>query len=205
MDLTPWPSLEFKPSAPPKHLPDRKECQQIWDTYAMLPHIKEHCARVAHVATALAMRALECGFTLDTAEVEAAALLHDIAKSYTIQHGGSHAQLGATWVMQETHNPVLAQAVLHHVLWPWQDGPLAATKQPIRTPLLVSYADKRIRHTCFTSLESRFEDLRGRYGTDARRLASIDWNYRQSKDLEQALCQALGFANVQELDGLCRV
>ena len=32
----------------------------------------------------------------------AAGLLHDLAKTYCIRHGGSHAQLGAAWVLEAT-------------------------------------------------------------------------------------------------------
>lgn len=207
MENTLWPSLEFNNAAPMplKQVPTEKECYLLWEKYTMLPHISEHCMRVADFAVALALHAKEQGYLLDIMEVRAAALLHDIAKSYTIKHGGSHAQLGASWVMQETHNSAIAQAVLHHVIWPWQNGPLAALVQPVRLPLLISYADKRVRHTSFTSLKSRFEDLLARYGTDEHHRASISYNFQQSKALEEAFCQTLGFSAVEELDEVCGI
>ncbi len=207
MEYTPWPSLEFDYAAPmpQKHVPTEKECYLLWEKYAMLPHIGEHCTCVADFAVALALRAKEQGYPLDIMEVRAAGLLHDIAKSYTVKHGGSHAQLGATWVLQETHNPAIAQAVLHHVLWPWQSGPLAALAKPVRLPLLISYADKRVRHTVFTSLESRFEDLLERYGVNESHRVSIQYNFAQSKGLEDALCKALGFSAVEELNRVCGI
>ena len=111
------PSLEF-PADPSWVVPER-QCSRLWDKYDMMPHIREHCRAVAGVAVEIVRRAEERGAVpegrpLTVPLARAAGLLHDIAKSYTIRHGGSHAQLGAAWVREETGNPLLAQAVLFH-------------------------------------------------------------------------------------------
>ena len=77
---------------------------------------------VADMAEALARRAIETGASRHPELValsRAAGLLHDIAKSYTVQFGGSHAQIGASWVIDSTGSHKVAQAVYHHVEWPW--------------------------------------------------------------------------------------
>ena len=146
MPSCPYPSLELTPdlSLP---VPDRDECEALWEKYAMLPNIRAHSRAVADVAMSLARRAEDMGIAPEgTSEktARAAAMLHDIAKTWTILHGGAHDQLGAAIVREETGNPLLAQAVLFHVYWPWEKGPLAPERAPLRLALLVAYADKRV-------------------------------------------------------------
>lgn len=168
-------------------VPSIAECFRLWKKYQMMPHIKAHCLMVARVALTLSKRFEACGFPLDENLVLASALLHDIAKSYTIYYGGDHAQLGAGWIMQETQNPAIAQAVIAHVLWFFDEGELAIDKNPCTLPILISYSDKRVQHNKIVSLESRFQDLIRRYGTSEKKIALIQKNFEQSQKMENAL------------------
>ena len=176
------PYLEF-PAAPANAIaPDAETCKALWKTHAMMPHIADHSLQVAGLAHALAERAAHMG-KRDVRDLTlAAGLLHDIAKTYTVRFGGSHAQLGASWVMGHTGNPVIAQAVLHHVWWPW-DFP-----EDLAHPVFfVQYADKRVMHDTVVTLDERFEDLLTRYGhTEASRAAIIVGN-ECAKLLQHAL------------------
>jgi len=190
------PSLSF-PVSPSWYVPDEAQCVRLWDKYGMMPHIREHCRAVASVALEIVRRAGERGLIaegrgLDAPSVLAAGLLHDIAKTYTIRHGGSHAQLGAAWVRDETGNPALAQAVLWHVSWPWQEGPLDDSADPLRLPVVIAYADKRVRHTEVVTLEQRFEDLLIRYGIDDERRERITGYLNRTKTVEKALFDRIG-------------
>ena len=190
------PSLFF-PVSPSWYVPDEAQCVRLWDKYGMMPHIREHCRAVASVALEIVRRAGERGLIpegrgLDAPSVLAAGLLHDIAKTYTIRHGGSHAQLGAAWVRDETGNPALAQAVLWHVSWPWQEGPLDDSADPLRLPIIIAYADKRVRHTEVVTLEQRFEDLLIRYGIDDERRERITGYLNRTKTVEKALFDRIG-------------
>ena len=190
------PSLSF-PVSPAWYVPDEAQCVRLWDKYGMMPHIREHCRAVASVALDIVRRAgargiLPEGRGLDEPTTLAAGLLHDIAKTYTIRHGGSHAQLGAAWVRDETGNPALAQAVLWHVLWPWQEGPLSDVDDPFRLPVIIAYADKRVRHTEVVSLDERFEDLMVRYGIDDERKDRITGYLNRAKAVEKAIFDRIG-------------
>ena len=148
------PALEFAVS-PEWYVPDERHCVRLWDKYGMMPHIREHCRAVASVAVEIARRAEERGLVrsgrcLSQAYALAGGLLHDLAKTYTIRYGGAHTQLGAAWVREETGNPALAQAVLWHASWPWEFGPFSDTDDPLRLPVIVAYADKRVRHAVQT-------------------------------------------------------
>jgi putative nucleotidyltransferase with HDIG domain len=185
------PPLEFPPD-PGWQVPDEAACVRLWDRYAMPPHIRAHCRAVCGVAEEIARRAAALGRDVSSDTVRAAALLHDIAKAYSIRYGGGHAHLGAAWVREETGNQALAQAVLFHVSWPWEEGMLAPWNNPLRLPLIISYADKRVRHDQVVSLEERFADLQNRYGTTAQYHASIFRNQKQAVRLEKALFSLLG-------------
>ena len=172
---------EFSLTAGRAPVPDDAACTALWDKYEMLPHIRAHSLLVADMATALARMAAQRGFVVDIASVRASALLHDIAKTYTITHGGSHAQIGAAWVIAETGNRQLAQGVLMHVHWPW-----ALPDKVCALPFFVIYADKRVMHDQCVTLDERFEDLLTRYGVSETARQSIIDSYRQGQELERA-------------------
>lgn len=186
------PPLVFPPDPCLPPVPDEAACVRLWDKYGMLSNIRAHSRAVARVALDVAERAVALGHAVDLPALEAASLLHDVAKTYTILHGGAHAQLGAAWVREETGRPDLAQAVLFHVSWPWTGGPLAPETDPLRLPLLVSYADKRARHDEVVGLEERFEDLLERYGDTEEHRALILANREQAVAYERALTALVG-------------
>ena len=190
------PILDF-PADPSWSVPDEQECVRLWDKYGVMPHIREHCRAVAGIAEEIARRAAERGIVpagraLDLPTVRAAGLLHDLAKSYTIRHGGSHAQLGAAWVREETGNPALAQAVLYHVSWPWTGTAMDDVLDPLRLPVIVAYADKRVRHAEVVSIQERFDDLLVRYGVSDEKKAIIAENFAHAQAVEQAIFNRVG-------------
>ncbi len=181
--------------ADPQHMrgtvPDDEGCRCLWDKYDMLANIRAHSMVVANVATRLAKRAKRLGLPVNVEAVRASALLHDLAKTWCLRHGGSHAELGATWVVQETGNYELARGVFHHVYWPWK-LPADNAVLMCSLPFFILYADKRARHDAFVSLEVRFEDLIDRYGKTEAHRKSICGSYLQAKGIEEALSRHLG-------------
>lgn len=177
------PPLDTPPPPPESRsarIPDHAECVRLWDRYEMPDHIRAHSGMVARVATHLAVLAKEAGLDVDVAEVRASALLHDIAKAYTIHHGGNHSQLGASWVMEVTGNPALAHGVMHHVYWPFE---LDLAGHVL--PLAVIYGDKRVAHDRIVSLEDRFQDLLERYGKTRLIRERIAVTHEQAMEVER--------------------
>lgn len=172
-------------------IPDDETCFALWEKYGMLANVRAHSLLVAHIATELARRAVAAGRPVHVGAVRAAALLHDLAKSYCIRHGGSHAILGASWVMAETRNPLIAQGVLLHVHWPWA-VPARDPDRLCSLPFFVIYADKRSMHDRCVSLKERFYDLLDRYGGTEKARSGITDSYRQATILESALEAHLG-------------
>ncbi len=158
----------------------------MWRDYAMPPHIQTHSALVAVVAEHMALRAKELGMCDCVQTVKASALLHDIAKDYTIRYGGNHAQLGGVWALEATGNVALAQGVVHHVFWPWD-----IDARTFFLPFTVIYADKRVRHDTLVSMEDRFSDLFDRYATSDWIRARIQLSMDQALEMERALGKLL--------------
>lgn len=168
-------------------VPDEARCRSFWKRHGMYPHIQEHSLQVAKVATLMAQRAHDLGLPVAVQATRASALLHDIAKTYSIVHGGNHSQLGAAIVMQLTGNPLLAQGVLHHVYWPF-----AVDVRAHFTPLAVLYADKRVAHDQLVRMPDRFDDLMERYGRTEAIRERIRQTLEQALDVERAFNILLG-------------
>ena len=169
--------------------PPDMRCMALWDQFDMMPHIREHSLTVAQVATHLALAARDNGLRVDVQLVRASALLHDIAKTYTIRHGGNHSQLGGAWMQEILGNPLLAMGIIHHVHWPW---PVDARAHFL--PMAIIYADKRVMHNRIVALDERFDDLYARYGTTDYIRSRLAESLEQSREIEKALSQILGMA-----------
>lgn len=186
----PPPRLPSPRTQPPA--PSDRECLQCWDDYDMLPHIRQHSLSVARVATCLALAAHAAGLDVDVQLVRASALLHDIAKTYTIRHGGNHSQLGGAWMQERFGNPLLAMGIVHHVHWPW-----AVDVRAYFLPMAIIYGDKRVMHDGVVPLDERFADLYSRYGTTQYVRDRLAESRHQAETIETALSQTLGM-NVHE-------
>lgn len=167
--------------------PSADLCREMWALWEMPEHIQTHSLLVTRVALGIAEMVRENLLSdLDIDQVQAAAMLHDVAKIYTIRHGGSHSQIGAAWVQDQTGNPVVARAVLHHVDWPFEMDP---RRYPVS--LIVCYSDKRVRHTEIVTLDERFADLQERYGVNAKARQHIQQSLEQGRAIERLLGQEL--------------
>ncbi|MBQ4133798.1 MAG: phosphohydrolase [Desulfovibrionaceae bacterium] len=165
-------------------VPGEESCVELWNFYQVPEHIRRHSELVAAYALHLGNTLHGQGVRIDLPGLYASALLHDIAKMHCVQHGGSHAQVGAAWVVQKTGQHLLAQGVLFHVYWPW---PLCFESWPL--PLLIEYADKRVMHDRFVSLNERFEDLMLRYGHNEEARERTRKIECQARELEQLLAK----------------
>lgn len=195
--MKPVPWLTVTDGHSPDLAPTEAACLHILERHGIMPHILDHCRRVADFAVALATRALAVrgvrsetwplGLPADVVEhTLAAGLLHDVAKSWCLKHGGSHAQTGASWVVAETGNFRVAQAVMHHVEWPWE------LPSDVCAPAhFVSYADRRVMHDTYVTVQQRYVDLLVRYGLTEAQRESICTSHIQARKLERALSAQL--------------
>ena len=166
--------------------PTLSECLDLMTAYRMLPNIQEHSLRVRDVALMVGNHLLSAGFALDLQLLEAGALLHDIAKTASLNNGGEHARLGAEWLIDLGY-PAVAEIIREHV-WLSRDP---AGPWPPREVEIVNYADKRVLHNLVVTLDQRFVDLLSRYGRTPEIRQHITSNQKRSNILENKIFAGL--------------
>jgi len=143
-------------------IPNREECIHLMERYEMLDNIVAHSLEVTRVALFLSMELNKRGQKIDLQLVEAASLLHDIAKTTCLKTKEDHTQAGFH-LLREMGYARVGEVVAQHV-WLQNGGdPSSVTEEEV-----VNYADKRVRHDQIVSLKERFQDLKARYGKDQR-------------------------------------
>lgn len=162
-------------------IPSRTECLLLMQRLCMPRHIQKHCLMVGEIALYLGQLLNADSVKLNLKLVEAAALLHDIAKDRSIKNGGNHDELGARMLI-ELGYPLLAPIVKEHA---WLDE--SSLTGPITESLVVNYADKRVKHHQVVSIEERFEDLIDRYAKTPENRVRI----REKLDLYRILEQMI--------------
>jgi putative nucleotidyltransferase with HDIG domain len=152
--------------------PSAATCRRLLAAHGVPAHIRRHSAQVARVARTIAEALREAGEPVDVGLVEAAALLHDIAKAPCLESRLDHATEGGR-VLQEFGLASVAEIVARHVqLGNWDP------RGPVTGAELVNYADKRVLHVRLVSLTERFRDLIVRYSggrTDIEERIRRNW------------------------------
>ncbi len=166
-------------------IPSRSECLELMEAVELPQHIRRHSIVVAAAACRLARLASRSGPPLNLPLVEAGGLLHDIAKGICLAQKCNHASVGAA---------LLRQWGLHAVA-PIVEQHISLTEEDIRGPvtesLIVNYADKRVRHEQYVTLEERFEDLIDRYGRTSAQKDLLRQRLRLYRKLERTLFRDL--------------
>ena len=139
--------------------PTPEECLRILNAYRVPAHIVEHSRIVARLASRLS---LELGAVLphppEPARLEAGGLLHDIAKKPGPGSLDDHAAEGGR-ILRALGLPEIALLVEKHIN-PGSTDPF----ERLRETEVLSYCDKRVKHSEIVSLDERFTDLLRRYG-----------------------------------------
>ncbi len=166
-------------------IPSPVECLNLLKKYGTYPHIIAHSKQVAKIALFLAHSLKDVGIDLNLSLIEAGALLHDIAKTYSLKHPNiNHAEKGAEWITALGY-PEVAEIIRWHVELP--------NELKIEERTIVNYSDKRVKHQTIVSLEERFEDLIKRYGKDEKSRQRIEEFYNRTKALEKIIFSHLPF------------
>ena len=124
----------------------------------MLEHIIRHSLEVARVALFLSLELNKKGQRIELALVEAASLLHDLAKTECLKTKEDHAKAGCQFLKGMGYERV-GEVVAQHIRLEKEGSPWAVSEEEI-----VNYADKRVMHDRIVPLEKRFNDLIERYG-----------------------------------------
>jgi len=161
-------------------IPDLAECEDLMVRYAMLPNIVEHSRQVMRVSLAITDHLRE-GLSINRDLIVAAALLHDITKTRSLQTGEKHADSGGVLLRKLGFRRV-AEIVEQHVTIPdlnLQGG--------LEEREIVYYADKRVMHNVIVGLDERVDDLIKRYATDEKIRRRILLNKNQALAVERKI------------------
>ncbi len=166
-------------------IPTRGECLRLMDEHGMLSHIKDHSVQVTKVAVFIAVELNKRGQTIDLGLVEAASLLHDVAKTESFRTKEDHAVAGSLLLKSLGYETVGA-VVAEHVR-------LAGDKNPLRVSAeeVVNYADKRVQHDRVVSLEERFRDLVDRYGKKEKASGQLEQLKKITMEIENKIFSIL--------------
>ncbi len=168
-------------------VPDSDKCLAMLKEHRVPGHIIEHSMVVSWVSVFIAEALNRSGAGLDLATVRAGGLLHDIAKHYSINGEGDHAELGAE-LLEGMGYARLAEIVRYHVRLPEWMPP-----DQVDELTVVHYGDKRVKHTEIVSLEDRFSDIIERYGTSPAMINRLCHLFNQTRLLEEAIFTQLPF------------
>ena len=152
--------------------PSTVTCKRLLAAHDVPTHIRRHSVQVARVARTIAEALHERGESIDVGLIEAAALLHDIAKAPCLESRLDHATEGGR-VLRELGLDAVAAIVERHVrLGDWDP------RGPVTGAEVVNYADKRVLYVQVVSLPERFRDLIVRYSqgrTDIEERIRRNW------------------------------
>jgi len=181
-----FPRKEEMSRSEEKAVPNREECLGLMDQYGMLRNIVDHSLTVTRVACFLVKGLNKKGQRIDLDVVEAAALLHDLAKTECLHTKKDHAQQGFRLLKSMGYERV-ADVVAQHIEVSSEENAASVTEEEV-----VNYADKRVQHDRIVSLEQRFRDLKDRYGHVKSALEQMARMEKATYAIEEKIFHILG-------------
>jgi len=168
-------------------IPSIAQCFRLMEQYAMLPNIREHSVMVSRVAGLIGSGLARGGRTLSQELIVTGALLHDIAKTASLETELRHDELGREICLRHGFDE-LAEIVAEHVVLKGGPPERCTEKE------IVYYADKRVLHDVIVTLEARLDYIIHRYGNGDEGLhARIRQNFAQAHAIEARLFAELDF------------
>jgi len=161
-------------------VPDEIECSVILQRlHPVSKLIQDHCLAVAKLALQIAQALDATGYKIDLKLVQAAAMLHDLAKGQP-----EHEQVGAELV-----NRLGFPAVGHVIACHSEIKPDSASLES----KVLFITDKYIQQDHRFPLASRFEKARAKFGNSQDALAGIQRREEQAFNVKHELEKYLGY------------
>jgi putative nucleotidyltransferase with HDIG domain len=139
-------------------IPTQTQCEELMAEHSMLPNIVLHSRQVMRVSLAITDN-LKDRQSINRDIVIAAALLHDITKTRSLETKERHAVTGGA-LLRELGFGRVAGIVEQHVIL--RNLNLEGRLEEVE---IVYYADKRVMHDKIVTIEDRVHDLIKRYAT----------------------------------------
>jgi molybdenum cofactor cytidylyltransferase len=171
-------------------VPSRQICEQLLaERFVAGSPVIGHCRAVAHVALLMAERMNNSGCRLDLELIEAAALLHDLAKGEP-----RHAAAGADMLRGMGYNAVADLVAVHMELPPRDDDAITAAD-------LLFLADKLLEGDRLVPLETRFRHQLKRYADNVQITAAITGRLESARTIQRRVETRLGISVADLVSG----
>lgn len=162
-------------------IPSRQVCERLLlDRFAADSPLVAHSRAVARLALHLAGRLNESGCHLDPSLIEAAALLHDLAKGEP-----HHAAAGAA-LLREIGYDSVADLVACHMELPHRDGDV------IQAADLLYLADKLVEGDRIVPLTTRFRRQLDQHAHERQVLVAINRRLENARTIQRRVEKKLG-------------
>ena len=138
-------------------IPSREECDKLMVRHSMRPNIVAHSIQVMYVSLAITDN-LKNSVVINRDLVIAAALLHDITKTRSLETSERHDITGGK-LLREMGFTGIAEIVEQHVVFQNLNPQGRLEEREI-----IYYADKRVTHDKIVTIEERVHYLIQRYG-----------------------------------------
>ena len=160
----------------PLPLPTRKECEALYDILGPVPEeTRKHCRLVAEVAGRIGQALNRKGADLNLELIQAAGLLHDIAKGRR-----NHAEVGGRW-LREIGYERLGEIVAKHMDMEVPEN------QGIKEEAVVYVADKMVKGDRIHSLVDRYQASAARYKDNPEIIEQIKGRWQRAEKMKKRL------------------
>ncbi|MFH1027816.1 MAG: NTP transferase domain-containing protein [Pseudomonadota bacterium] len=171
-------------------IPSRQQCEQILaEHFVSNSPVVWHSRAVAHLALLIAESLNVSGCRLDLELIEAASLLHDLAKGEPC-----HATAGAAILWDMGYDEVAGLVAVHMEL-PSREG------EVITAADLLFLADKMMDRDRLVSLDTRFQRMLERHASDLTAQANITRRLESALMIQRCVEARLGFPVADLLSG----
>lgn len=164
----------------------REECDKLMVRHSMRPNIVAHSIQVMYVSLAITDN-LKNGVAINRDLVIAAALLHDITKTRSLETSERHDITGGK-LLREMGFSSIAEIVEQHVVFQNLNPQGRLEEREI-----IYYADKRVTHDKIVTIEERVHYLIQRYGNTEEIRSRIIQNKNLVLAIERKIA---GFMNI---------
>ncbi|WP_303869143.1 DVU_1551 family NTP transferase [Acetobacterium wieringae] len=155
--------------------PNLCECYAIWEKYQLPENIRRHCQKVKQTASGLVDQLIKTGETLNRPLIQAAALLHDLAKTEK-----KHAEKGGEILKAMGYPQVGAIIAVHMDI-------LVEADTAITESEILYLADKLVKNDQLIDLTTRKNLVLQTYRDNPQALEKITRRYRNAEIILQKI------------------
>jgi len=160
--------------------PNLCECYAIWEKHKLPENIRRHCQKVKQTATDLVDQLIDKGETLNRPVLQAAALLHDLAKSEK-----NHAVKGGE-ILRDLGYPKVGAIIADHM------DILVEADTAITESEILYLADKLVKDDQLIDLTTRKNMVFQAYHDNPQALEKITRRYHNAEIILQKIQRMIG-------------